>query len=63
VENGLIGKALTDDTIAAAAQQVSTDLGRDVIGDIYASAEYRAAMAPVFTRRAIAAAAARAAQA
>ena len=36
------------------------DLGNDVAGDIYASAEYRRAMAPVFTRRALAAAAARA---
>jgi CO/xanthine dehydrogenase FAD-binding subunit len=30
------------------------------MGDIYASAEYRAAMAPVFTKRALASAAARA---
>jgi carbon-monoxide dehydrogenase medium subunit len=63
VEKGLIGNALTDDTIAAAVRQVGADLGGDATGDIYASAEYRAAMAPVFTRRAVAAAAARAAQA
>jgi aerobic carbon-monoxide dehydrogenase medium subunit len=63
VEKGLIGNALADDTIAAAARQVGADLGRDATGDIYASAEYRAAMAPVFTRRAVTAAAARAAQA
>ena len=63
VEQALIGKALTDDAIRAAARQVATDLGRDATGDIYASAEYRAAMAPVFTRRAVAAAANRATQA
>jgi len=59
-ERALIGKALTEETIAAAADGVSADLGRDVSGDIYASAEYRAAMAPVFTKRALATAAARA---
>ena len=59
-ERALIGKPLTEETIAAAADRVSADLGRDVSGDIYASAEYRAAMAPVFTKRALATAAARA---
>jgi aerobic carbon-monoxide dehydrogenase medium subunit len=58
-ERALIGKALNEDTIAAAANEVRADLGNDVIGDIYASAEYRAAMAPVFTKRALASAAAR----
>ena len=59
-ERALIGKAINDDTIAAAADQVAADLGNDVSGDIYASAEYRSAMAPVFTKRALANAAARA---
>jgi carbon-monoxide dehydrogenase medium subunit len=59
-ERALIGKALTDEAIAAAADQVAADLGNDVAGDIYASAEYRAAMAPVFTKRALASAARRA---
>jgi aerobic carbon-monoxide dehydrogenase medium subunit len=59
-ERALIGQALTAETIAAAADRVSADLGRDVSGDIYASAEYRAAMAPVFTKRALANAAVRA---
>ena len=58
-ERALIGKAFSDDTIAAAADQVAADLGNDVSGDIYASAEYRKAMAPVFTKRAVAGAAAR----
>ena len=60
VERALVGKAMTDDAIAAAVAQVAGDLGNDVTGDIYASAEYRAAMAPVFAKRAIANAAARA---
>ena len=60
VERALIGTALDEDAIAAAADQVAADLGNDVAGDIYASAEYRRAMAPVFTKRALAAAAARA---
>jgi aerobic carbon-monoxide dehydrogenase medium subunit len=60
VERALIGKVLDEDAIAAAADQVAADLGNDVAGDLYASAEYRRAMAPVFTKRALAAAAARA---
>jgi aerobic carbon-monoxide dehydrogenase medium subunit len=60
LERALIGKAMTDDVIAGVAEQVAADLGNDVAGDIYASAEYRAAMAPVFAKRAIANAAARA---
>jgi aerobic carbon-monoxide dehydrogenase medium subunit len=60
VERALIGKAMTDSVIAAVSEQVGADLGNDVMGDLYASAEYRAAMAPVFTKRAIASAAARA---
>jgi carbon-monoxide dehydrogenase medium subunit len=58
-EGALVGKAISDDTIAAAAAQVAADLGDDVSGDIFASAEYRSAMAPVFTKRALANAAAR----
>jgi aerobic carbon-monoxide dehydrogenase medium subunit len=59
-ERTLVGKAITDTTIAAAADRVAAALGSEVSGDIYASAEYRAAMAPVFAKRAIANAAARA---
>jgi carbon-monoxide dehydrogenase medium subunit len=62
VEQALAGKPASDSTIAAAAGAVSGDLGRDVTGDIYASAEYRAAMAPIYVKRAIAAAVARAGQ-
>jgi carbon-monoxide dehydrogenase medium subunit len=58
VETALAGQRLNDETIAAAAKQVTPDLGNDVTGDIFASAEYRAAMAPVYVRRAVVAAAA-----
>jgi carbon-monoxide dehydrogenase medium subunit len=60
VEQALTGKSLDTAAIASAASQVSSALGREVIGDIFASAEYRAAVAPVYVKRAIAAAAARA---
>jgi carbon-monoxide dehydrogenase medium subunit len=60
VEAALVGKALDEATVAAAAEAVKNDLGDDIIGDIHASAEYRRAMAPVFVKRAIMAAAQRA---
>ena len=60
VEKALTGKSLDTAAIAAAAGQVGSDLGGEVTGDIYASAEYRTAVAPVYVKRAIAAAAARA---
>ena len=56
VEQALAGQAPSADTIAAAAAAVSADLGDDLIGDIYASAEYRRAMAPVCVKRALRAA-------
>jgi len=60
VEAALVGKAGTAATIEAAAAQLHADLGDQVSGDIYASAEYRAAVSPVYVKRAVAAAAARA---
>ena len=60
VEQALAGQAPSTDTIAAAAAAVSGDLGDDLIGDIYASAEYRRAMAPVCVKRALRAAVERA---
>ena len=60
VEQALGGQAPSADTIAAAAAAVSADLGDDLIGDIYASAEYRRAMAPVWVKRALRAAVERA---
>ena len=59
VERRLTGQALSDATMAAAAADVASDLGGDIIGDLYASAEYRKAMAPVWVKKALAAAAAR----
>ena len=56
VEQALAGQAPSADAIATAAAAVSTDLGDDLIGDIYASAEYRRAMAPVCVKRALTAA-------
>jgi aerobic carbon-monoxide dehydrogenase medium subunit len=60
VEKALVGKGLDAAAIGAAAAQVGSDLGGEVTGDIFASASYRAAVAPVYVKRAIAAAAARA---
>ena len=60
VEKALGGQALSGETIAKAASQVSQDLGTDILGDIYASAEYRQAVAPVWVKRALALAASRA---
>lgn len=59
VEAALAGKALSDDTIAAAAA-VAGDGIDDINADIHASADYRRAMIKVFTARALKAAAARA---
>jgi aerobic carbon-monoxide dehydrogenase medium subunit len=55
VESALTGRALDEQTIAAAAAH-ATD-GVDANGDIYASAEYRRHLATVYTHRAIVAAA------
>jgi aerobic carbon-monoxide dehydrogenase medium subunit len=53
VEGALIGQALTADTIGNAAKRVVDDLGREVLGDLFASADYRKAVAPVWVRRAL----------
>jgi carbon-monoxide dehydrogenase medium subunit len=58
VERALTGQNPSDANLTAAAEAV--DLGTDITGDIFASAEYRAAVAPVYVKRALAAAAARA---
>jgi carbon-monoxide dehydrogenase medium subunit len=60
VEKALGGQVLSGETIAKAASQVSQDLGTDILGDIYASAEYRQAVAPVWVKRALTLAASRA---
>jgi carbon-monoxide dehydrogenase medium subunit len=53
VERALTGQTLNVDNIMAASSQVANDLGSDVIGDFYASAEYRRAMAAVEIRHAL----------
>jgi carbon-monoxide dehydrogenase medium subunit len=59
VERKLSGQSISDATLAGAAAEVAADLAGDIIGDLYASAEYRKAVAPVWVRKALAAAAAR----
>jgi carbon-monoxide dehydrogenase medium subunit len=51
-ENALVGKALDADSIAAAAALATDDLG-ELNGDVYASAEYRAHLVKVLTKRAL----------
>jgi len=60
VEQALAGQRLSADSIARAAADVSRHLGDDVLGDLYASANYRKAVAPVWVKRALTAAADRA---
>ena len=60
VERALTDQAPSESVVAKAAAAVAADLGRDVSGDIFASAEYRTAVAPVYVKRALLAAAARA---
>ena len=62
VEEALAGQALSKKTIDGAAKLAGIDL-RAVGADIHASAEYRRAMIPVFTRRALERAIARASSA
>ena len=57
VEGALAGGPVAADALAAAADRVAADLGDDLIGDVFASAEYRRAVAAVWVRRALEAAA------
>jgi aerobic carbon-monoxide dehydrogenase medium subunit len=59
VERALVGQPLIEDGITKAADEVVRDLGSDLVGDIYASADYRKAVSAVWVRRALTAAAAR----
>ena len=54
VEQALVGQRLDLNSIAAAAGHVTDDLGDEILGDIYASAEYRKAVAPVEVKHALA---------
>jgi len=59
VETALVGSSLDGAAIDAAAGKTGGALGGDVIGDLFASAEYRRAVAGIYVARAVAAAAAR----
>lgn len=60
VEAALAGSDLSDAALDVAAAAVGGDLNGDPMGDVFASAEYRRAMAAVYVRRALGAAASRA---
>ena len=60
VEAALAGSDLSDGALDAAAAAVAGDLNGDPMGDVFASTEYRRAMAAVYVRRALGAAASRA---
>jgi carbon-monoxide dehydrogenase medium subunit len=53
VERALTGQELSVENIVKAASQVSADIGDDVLGDIFASEQYRKSVAPVWVRRAL----------
>ena len=60
VEAALKDQAPSEQVFAAAAAAVSGDLGDDLLGDVFASGDYRKAVASVYVQRAIEAAAGRA---
>jgi carbon-monoxide dehydrogenase medium subunit len=60
VEHALVHQAATEAVIAAAAARTLDDVGDHANGDLFASAEYRKAVAPVYVKRALSAAVARA---
>ena len=53
VETALTGKILDESTLARASEAVLDDLNDDLMGDSYASAEYRRSMAPIYVLRAL----------
>lgn len=53
VEAALAGQELTAANITAAVANLEDDLGYDIIGDLYASADYRRAVAPIEVKHAL----------
>ena len=53
VEAALAGQELTAGNLEAAANQLTNDLGDEIIGDLFASADYRRAIAPVEVKHAM----------
>lgn len=49
----LVGSPITDATLIHAAQAISDEVSHQTMGDLYASSEYRTAMAGVFLKRAV----------
>lgn len=60
VAGAVVGKAVTEADVSSAAALAIDELGDNVMGDLYGSAEYRRNMLPVFVARALTTAAARA---
>ena len=60
VEAALVGSALDACSIESAAKAVADDLTGNAMDDVFASGDYRRAMAEVYVRRALTAAAERA---
>lgn len=61
VESALVGKRPSAEVIDQAARRVEEQLDGYILADVFASADYRKAMAPVFVKRALTAAFQRAA--
>ena len=53
VERALTGQELSAESIAKAAAQVTENLGNEVLGDIFASEQYRRSVASVWVKRAL----------
>ena len=54
VENALVGQELTVDSITAASERITQDLGADVFGDsVFASADFRRTVVGVEVKHAI----------
>lgn len=60
VADAIVGNPITEENAKSAARAAVDAVGNDVMGDIYASAEYRKRMLPVFVARALIAAGSRA---
>jgi CO/xanthine dehydrogenase FAD-binding subunit len=53
VADAIVGNPITEENAKRAARDAVDAVGDDVMGDIYASAEYRKRMLPVFVARAL----------
>ncbi len=53
VEQALVGKELTMQNISDAVDHLTDDLGSDILGDVFASADFRTKIAPVEVKHAL----------